>query len=196
MLAPLSQPGYLATARQLGLMRPLPGLPSQVGRLPNFERQGTVRDLAVTPLHLARVIAALELAGRLPTPTLAAAEAGLSPQSAQAFSPDTARYIRSLLPQVEEQIVGFAGQATPKETGRRSLSWFAGLAPAEAIKAEAKAEAALVLDPGKIAPATPAAQGTWIPAKYVVVTVVVTDTPENNPALQLARAPVNVLLRK
>lgn len=196
MLAPLSQPGYLATARQLGLMRSLPGLPSQVGRLPDFEHRGTVRDLAITPLHLARVMAALELAGRLPAPTLAAAEAGLSPRSTQAFTPDTARYIRSLLPQVDEQIVGFAGQATPKETGQRSLSWFVGLAPAQAVEVETNGgKAELILDPNKIAPATPAAQEAWTPAKYVVVAVVVTDTPQDNPAFQLARAPVDVLLK-
>ncbi|MCL4295861.1 MAG: FtsW/RodA/SpoVE family cell cycle protein [Anaerolineae bacterium] len=193
MLAPLSQPGYLATARQLGLVRPLPGLPSQVGRLPDFENRGTVRDLAVTPLHLARVMAAVELAGRLPGPTLAAVE--LSPQQTQAFSPDTARYIRSLLPQVDEQIVGFAGQATPKETGQRSLSWFVGLAPAEAIKAESQAEAKLVLDPTQIFTPTPTPETEWKPARYVVVAVVVTDAPESNPALRLARAPLRVILQ-
>lgn len=202
MLAPLSQPGYLATARQLGLIRPLPGLPSQVGRLPDFENRGTARDLAVTPLHLARVMAALELEGRLPTPTLAAVEAEVAPQQTQAFGPDTARYIRSLLPQVADEMVGLVGQATPKETGQRSLSWFVGLASAEAIKAEpalkganAQAESELILDPAQIARPTPTAPLAWTPARYVVVAVVVTNNPEDNSALRLARAPLQVLLK-
>jgi cell division protein FtsW (lipid II flippase) len=196
MLAPLSQPGYLATARQLGLMRPLPGLPSQVGRLPDFENRGTVRDLAVTPLHLARVMAALELAGRLPTPLLAKTEAGQSPPQTQSFRPDTASYVRTLLPQVDPQMVGFQGVATPLETGQRSLSWLVGLAPAEAIEAKAKAEAELILDPTQIATPIPALLPEWSPARYVVVAVVVTDAPTDNPALGIARAPLKVLLRQ
>ncbi|MBE7552291.1 MAG: FtsW/RodA/SpoVE family cell cycle protein [Anaerolineales bacterium] len=202
MLTPLSQPGYLATARQLGLIRPLPGLLSQVGRLPDFENRGTVRDLAVTPLHLARVMAALELEGRLPAPTLAVVEAEMAPRRTQAFGPDTARYVHSLLPQVTEEMVGFAGQATPKETGQRPLSWFVGLAPGEAIKAEhtlkgadAQAPPELILDPTQIAHATPAPPETWTPAQYVVVAVVVTDAPEGEPALRLARAPLRVILQ-
>jgi cell division protein FtsW (lipid II flippase) len=203
MLAPLSRPGYAATARQLGLIRSLPGLPSQVGRLPDFENKGTVRDLAVTPLHLARVIAALELAGRLPTPTLAKAETETAPQYTQAFGPDTARLIRSLFPQIDEQLIGFIGAATPKETGQRWLSWFAGLAPAEAVEAAAtlkgvnpQAESELILDPSQIAPAPPPiSQAEWIPARYAVVAVVVTDSPEDRPALRLARAPLRVILQ-
>ncbi|MBE7473628.1 MAG: FtsW/RodA/SpoVE family cell cycle protein [Anaerolineales bacterium] len=196
MLAPLSQPGYLATARQLGLMRPLPGLPSQVGRLPNFDNRGTVRDLAVTPLHLARVIAALELEGRLPTPLLAKTEASATPSLTQSFRPDTADYVRALLPQVDPQIVGFQGVATPLETGQRSLSWLVGLAPAQAVQAEAETETELILDPTQIATPTPALLPEWLPARYVVVAVVVTDAPTDNPALGIARAPLKVLLRQ
>lgn len=196
MLAPLSQPGYLATARQLGLIRPLPGLPSQLGRLPHFEDQGTVRDLAATPLHLVRVMAALEFEGRLPTPTLAKAEAEAAPQQTQALGPHTARYIRSLLPQVDEQIIGLSGQATPKETGQRSLSWFVGLAPAEAQPVETRAETKLILDPAQIAAPTLTAPAERVPARYAVVAVVVTDAPENNPALRLARAPLRVILQR
>jgi hypothetical protein len=195
MLASLSQPGYLATARQLGLMRPLPALPSQVGRLPDFENRGTARDLAATPLHLARVIAALELEGRLPAPILAKDTGETLPQFTQAFGPDTARYIRSFLPQVDQQIVGFVGAATPKETGQRSLSWFVGLTPAEAIEALAPAEAELILDPSQISTPTPTVQVEQVPARYVVVAVVITDAPENHPALQIARAPLHVLLK-
>jgi cytochrome P450 len=201
MLAPLSQPGYLATARQLGLIRPLPGLPSQVGRLPDFENRGTVRDLAVTPLHLARVIAALELEGRLPTPMLSLVTVSAEPKQTQAIGPDTAHIIRSILPQVDEQLVGFEGQATPKETGQRWLSWFVGLAPAEAVEVEANlhpgagAEAELILDPSQITPTpTPTVQAERVPARYAVVAVVVTDAPDRNPALRIARAPLKVIL--
>ncbi len=196
MLAPLSQPGYLATARQLGLMRPLPGLPSQVGRLPDFEHRGTARDLAVTPLHLARVIAALELEGQLPTPLLAKPEAGTPPQPVPSFRPATAAYVRNLLPQVDRQIVGFQGAATPLETGQRSLSWVVGLAPTEAVKAEAKTEAELVLDPTKIASPTSMARPERPVARYVVVAVVVTAEPDNAAALRIARAPLKVLLNR
>jgi hypothetical protein len=151
--------------------------------------------LAVTPLHLARVIAALELDGRLPAPALAKDSEESLPQSTQAFDPDTARYIRSFLPQIDQQIVGLVGAATPKETGQRSLSWFVGLAPAEATEAKAEAKAKLVLDPSQIVTPTPTMQVEQVPARYVVVCVVVTDAPENNPALQIARAPLHVLLR-
>lgn len=196
MLAPLSQPGYLATARQLGLMRPLPGLPSQVGRLPDFENRGTARDLAVTPLHLARVMAALELEGRLPTPLLAKTEASATPSQTQSFRPDTAGYVRALLPQVDPHMVGFQGVATPLETGQRSLSWLVGLAPAEAVQAEAKAEAELVLDPTQIV-SPPLSTGVERPAaRYVVAAVVVTAEPDNDAAIGVARAPLKVLLRQ
>lgn len=184
MLAPLSQPGYSATARQLGLIRPLPGLPSQIGLLPDFDDRSTVGDLAITPLHLARVVAALELEGQLPQPTLSLEASVAAPERTQAIGPDTARYVRSLLPQAGEHIVGFTGQATPKETDQRWLSWFVGLAPAEAVEAKAEAalkgaaaQAELVLDPAQIVPATPtlSAQVEHSPARYAVVAVVVTN---------------------
>ncbi|HXV43607.1 MAG TPA: FtsW/RodA/SpoVE family cell cycle protein, partial [Anaerolineae bacterium] len=195
MLAPLSQPGYLATARQLGLIRPLPGLPSQVGLLPDFDNRGTVRDLAVTPLHLARVIAALELEGRLPTPVLSPMTTSAAPQPAQAIGPDAAEAIRSMLPQMDNQLIGLQGQATPQETGQRWLSWFVGLAPAEAeVKAEATAK--LILDPSKITPSTPTVPAARVPARYAVVAVVVTDGPEQSPALRIARAPLKVVLEQ
>jgi hypothetical protein len=111
-LAPLGRTGYVATAHQLGLLQTLPGLPSQPGRLPNFDNRGTVRDLAVTPLHLARVVGGLEREGSLPQPILS-----LASDSGQtlAVRPDTARAVRRLLPQVDEHIVGLSGQATPEE---------------------------------------------------------------------------------
>ncbi len=60
MLAPLSDSGYLATARQLGIDASPPfDLPTGPGLLPDFQDQGTPRDLAVTPLHMARLAAAI-----------------------------------------------------------------------------------------------------------------------------------------
>ncbi len=196
MLAPLSQPGYAATARQLELIRPLPGLPSQIGLLPDFDDRGTVRDLAVTPLHLARVIAALELEGHLPTPMLSQATASVELRPTQAIGPDTARILRSILPQVDDQLIGFEGQATPKETGQRWLSWFVGLAPAEAQKAKAEAEAELVLDPSQIVPVTPtpAPNAEQPLVRYAVVAVVVTEEADSDAALRIARAPLRVIL--
>lgn len=194
MLAPLSQPGYLATARQLGLMRPLPGLPSQVGRLPDFENRGTARDLAVTPLHLARMIAGLELEGRLPTPRLDRAETNPTLSPIPSFRPDTAAYVRALLPQVDRQMVGFQGVATPLETGQRSLSWLVGLAPAEAEPTPTKMPTELVLDPTQMATPAPAATVERSAARYVVVAVVVTAEPDSEAALRIARAPLKVLL--
>jgi peptidoglycan glycosyltransferase len=193
-LAPLGPTGYLATAQQLGLIRPLPGLRSQPGRLPNFDDKGTVKDLAVTPLHLARVLAGLALDGQLPTPILAL---NGEPHRAPAMQPTTARAVRALLPQVDTHLIGLSGQATPAETGQRSLSWFVGLAPAEAVEAEAKVKADLILDPSQIIPATPtpSVSAANPPARYAVVAVVVTDTPQDNPAARIAAAPVRVLLQ-
>jgi len=199
-LAPLGQTGYLATANQLGLTRPFAEIPSQPGRLPNFNNRGTVRDLAVTPLHLAQVIAAVEFNGRLPEPILSIQE---EVASRQAFKPATARAVRSLLPQVGSQIVGLQGQATPEETGQASLSWFVGLAPATARPQErgesaALSEEGLIFDPTKIKETTP----TPTPAapiqqaRYAVAVVVVTDSPQESPAIRIARAPLKVLLDK
>jgi hypothetical protein len=204
MMAPLGQPGYLATAHQLGLTRPLAALPSQPGRLPNFEENETVRELAVTPLHLARVTAALELAGRLPNPTLSLTSNSVSPASAvsqaqQAMKPTTAGFVRSLLPPIDSrrQIIGLTGQATPEETGQAWLSWFVGLAPAETGSIPADGPAMLPLDPGQAPPApTPTPRMEWEKARYVVVTVVVTNGPDREAALRVARAPLNVLLEQ
>ena len=198
-LAPLGPTGYLAAAQQLGFARPLPGVRSQPGRLPNFDDRGTVKDLAVTPLHLARVLAGLELEGQLPTPILAL---NGEPNRVPAMQPATARAVRALLPQVEAHLIGLSGQATPAETGQRSLSWFVGLAPATASPLEPQTSAALsneqlILDPAKIeasmptpTPATPTEQ-----ARYAIVVVVVTDTPQDNPAARIAAAPVRVLIK-
>jgi hypothetical protein len=196
MLAPLGQAGYLATAHQLGVTRLLAGLPSQPGRLPDFEREETVRELAITPLHLARVAAALELAGRLPNPTLSLANEA---SQTQAMSPATSSFVRSTLPQVDSypQIIGLTGQATPVETGQAWLSWFVGLAPAEAGPIPTEGPVMLPLDPSQ-APAapTPTAQIEWEKARYVVVAVVVTAQPDVGAGLRVARAPLNVLLEQ
>jgi cell division protein FtsW (lipid II flippase) len=203
MLAPLGEEGYLATAHQLGFTESLPGLPSQPALLPDFDDQGTVRDLAITPLHLARVLAALELEGCLPDPILSfTTESGQTP----AISAETAYHARALLSQVDKTIIGLSGQATPEETGKGSLSWFVGLAPTEAIEmppsiseasvSEASTpEGELILDPAKIKSApTPVTQIEWEPARYVVAAVVVTDEPENNPAFRIAVTPLKAIL--
>jgi hypothetical protein len=188
MMAPLGEAGYLATAHQLGLSRNLPGLPSQPGLLPDFNNQGTVRDLAVTPLHLARVVAALENEGQLPQPILSLiTPAGPTP----AVSADTAHHARSLLAQVDEQIIGLSGQATPEDTGQASLSWFVGLAPATAAEFAPTPPGELILDPAKIksAPTPVPTGGAQIEpdlARYVVVAVVVTDEPEHETAFRVA----------
>ncbi len=203
MLAPLGQAGYLATAHQLGLTRLLAGLPSQPGRLPDLEGEETVRELATTPLHLARVAAALELEGRLPNPTLSLNFESILPASGgnrtQAMSPATASFVRSMLPQVDShaQIIGLTGQTTPEETGQAWLSWFVGLAPAEVSPISADGPAMLPLDPSQapVAP-TPTPQIERDKARYVVVAVVVTAKPDVEAALQVARAPLNVLLEQ
>jgi hypothetical protein len=150
----------------------------------------------VTPLHLARVIAALELEGRLPKPTLSLEAALATPERIQGISPATAHSLRSLLPQAAGQIVGFTGQATPQETGQRWLSWFVGLAPAEAEEIEVKAESELVLNPSQIASVTPTppARVERLPARYAVVAVVVTGQADSEAALRIARAPLRVLI--
>jgi hypothetical protein len=195
MLAPLGEAGYLATAHQLGLTRPLAGLPSQPARLPNLSAQKTVKDLAVTPLHLARVIAALELDGQLPNPVLSLTGAG---QRIQAFSPASAGQVRALLPQVDEQIIGLSGQATPQETGRGWLSWFVGLAPAQASAVQVNnLPAMLPLDPAQApaapTPTLPASPDTTHEARYVVVAVV-TEEADDEAAYRVGRAPLKVLL--
>jgi cell division protein FtsW (lipid II flippase) len=199
LLAPLGPTGYLATAQQLGLARPLPGLPSQVSRLPDFNNRETVKDLAITPLHLARVMAGLALDGRLPDPRLSLI---IEPEQHASFSAETASAVRAWLPQVESQIVGLSGQASPEETGQSSLSWFVGLAPAEALpsgpvqSSNALNEQGLILDPTKIesAPASPPPVAPANTARYAIAVVVVTDNPEAAPAIPVAKAPLSVLL--
>jgi peptidoglycan glycosyltransferase len=197
-LAPLGPTGYSATAHQLGLMRPLSGLHSQPGRLPNFANEETVRDLAVTPLHMARIVAALELAGHLPEPVLALTS---EPNQIRAFRPDTARSVRGWLPQVDKQTIGLWGEATPEETGQSSLSWFVGLAPTSASPLVPQSSPAfsgqrLIFDPTKINTLTPTATPVVSveKARYAVVAVAVTNTLEDQPAVRIARAPLRVIL--
>ncbi len=199
MLAPLGETGYHATAHQLGLSRPLPGLRSQPGLLPDFDERGTVRDLAITPLHLARVVAALELDGRLIDPILSLATEG---SSQQALDSDVSRRVRGLLRQMDDHLIGIEGQATPEDTGKGSLSWFVGLAPAQASPAAWPVDAperTLIFDPTQITPTPsptplPAVSGTQ--ARYVVVAVVVTEDVTDSPAFRVARSAVQTLLEK
>jgi peptidoglycan glycosyltransferase len=129
MLAPLSEGGYLATARQLGFdLAPPFELPTGPGLLPDFEEEGTPRDLAVTPLHMARVAAAIASDGNMPVPTLAHPALNAAPE--QAFAPGVAASLRSLTPGFGN-IAGWSGVATPQETGDQPTSWFVGYAPAD-----------------------------------------------------------------
>ena len=199
MLAPLGPTGYLATADQLGFTRPLPEIRSLAGRLPDFGDRGTVRDLAVTPLHLARAVGGLELEGHLPEPVLSLMNE-VSPT--QSFRSETARSVRALLPQVDDQLIGLAGQATPEETGQAWLSWFVGLAPATASPLEDRAplaalsEQGLILDPTKIdvPTLTPTRTPRIDKARFAVAVVVVTDTPQTQSAIRIAKASLGVLL--
>lgn len=197
-LAPLGPTGYAATAHQLGLMRPLSGLGAQSGRLPDLAARETVRDLAVTPLHMARVIAALELAGHLPEPVLAV---NSQPKQLRAFRSDTARSVRNWLPQVDQQTIGLWGEATPEETGQAWLSWFVGLAPATASQtlpdpSTTRPKQELILDPTKIKTPTPQPmpKASLNRAGYAVVAVVVTNMPGDKAATTIAKASLRVLL--
>lgn len=131
MLAPLSQRGYLAAARQLGFDAPPPfELPTGPGLLPDFEDKGTPRDLAVTPLHMARLAAAIAQDGRMPVPTLANPQLLLS-NPGRAFAPGVAGSLRAVTPR-HDSVAGWSGVALPQETGDQPLSWFVGYAPADA----------------------------------------------------------------
>jgi hypothetical protein len=193
MMTPLGEAGYLATAHQLGLSQTLPGLPSQPGLLPDFDAQGTVRDLGVTPLHLARVVAALETGGNLPTPILSLSSAT---EMTPAFSPETADKARVLFSPMGDRIIGLRGQSTPEDTGQASLSWFVGLAPTTASELLAgNFSEELILDPTQIetdSPPTTASRPD--PARYVIVAVVVTEEPDSDIAFEIAKDPLDVIL--
>jgi peptidoglycan glycosyltransferase len=130
MLAPLSDRGYLATARQLGFdVAPPFDSPTGSGLLPDFEDQGTVRDLAVTPLHMARLLAAIANNGLMPNPTLVYPARVSAP--GRAFAPNVAASLQAMTPSFDG-VAGWAGVATPQETGDQPLSWFVGYAPPDA----------------------------------------------------------------
>jgi peptidoglycan glycosyltransferase len=129
MLAPLSDSGYLATARQLGFDAAPPfDLPTGPGLLPDFQDRGTPRDLAVTPLHMARLAAAIADEGQMPVPTLAYPAAVSAPD--RAFAPAVAASLQAVTPRFDDY-ASWSGVATPQETGDQPLSWFVGYAPAE-----------------------------------------------------------------
>ena len=113
----------------------------------------------------------------------------------QAMRPNTAAYVRSLLPQIDEHIVGLTGQATPQETGRPTwLSWFVGLAPAEASPFGSTASM-LPFDPAQAGPApTATPQVEREQARYVVVAVVVTDEPNDDLAIGVTKSSSRIIL--
>ncbi|MFQ5613145.1 MAG: FtsW/RodA/SpoVE family cell cycle protein [Anaerolineae bacterium] len=129
LLAPLGGAGFAATAGRLGLdSPPTATLPAEAGRLPDG-LPGKAGELAVTPLHLARLMAALANDGLLPEPVLSPLQP--SPPKTRAFSRQTAAYLRSLLePQAE--MAGWQAAASPEVTGNVPVGWYAGLAPAGA----------------------------------------------------------------
>jgi peptidoglycan glycosyltransferase len=127
LLAPLSRVGYLATAQQLEFDAPVPiDLPGSAGRLPDFDHKGTARDLAVTPLHMARFVAAVAGDGRMPIPTLAYLVP--HPTADQVFAKGVSVALRAVMPRFDD-VAGWAGVAQPLETGNEPLSWFAGYGP-------------------------------------------------------------------
>lgn len=157
MLAPLSRLGYLATARQLGFDQ-APGfeLPTAPGRLPDLYGKDTARDLVVTPLQMARFVAAVARDGQLPRVRLTYPV--LSVEAERAFSPQVAASLRALSPRRGELAV-WCGVATPKETGRAPLSWLAGYVPADAPRFAL----VVVLEdrPGGEVDTLPVAQQVW-----------------------------------
>ena len=129
MLRPLSEMGYLATAHQLGFDAVPPvDLPSSPGRLPDFGDKGTPRDLAVTPMHMVRFVAAVAGDGRMPVPQLGGAPEG-SPGE-RVFAESVSAAVRAVTPQYGG-LAGWVGVAQPEETGSEPLSWFVGYAPVE-----------------------------------------------------------------
>lgn len=202
MLAPLGRSGYLATAHQLGLVQPLAGLRSQPGLLPDFDNKGTVRDLAVTPLHLARVAAAIERDGRLLSPILSLQQQPDQPEPV--IRPETGQAVRGLFSQVDSQMIGLTGLATPIETGQSYLSWFIGLAPTSASPegvGRTPPAGAMIFDPTKItptpSPSPPASLAEADRARYVVVAVVViADETDRNAAFRVARVSVQTILEQ
>ena len=130
MLAPLSPGGYLATAHQLGFDAAVPfELPTGPGLLPNFGDKGTPRDLAATPLHLARLAAAIAGDWLMPVPLLSFPAP--APSFDRAFSPDVAAALRTSAPRFDG-LAGWTGVATGQDTGDQPLSWFVGYAPVDA----------------------------------------------------------------
>ncbi len=129
MLAPLGEEGYLATCRQLGFDRPVPfDLPTVSGLLPDLvgDRETSVRDLAVTPLHLARWMAGVADGGQMPRPGLM-----LSPAPAQtetAFSDYVAVSLRGMT-KAYGNFAGWDGLALPEDTGAGTNSWLVGYWP-------------------------------------------------------------------
>ncbi|MEJ2557869.1 MAG: penicillin-binding transpeptidase domain-containing protein, partial [Anaerolineae bacterium] len=65
--------------------------------------------------------------GRMPVSTLAYPAPSVLPD--RAFAPNVAASLQAVTPRFGE-VAGWAGVATPQETGDQPLSWFVGYAPA------------------------------------------------------------------
>jgi cell division protein FtsW (lipid II flippase) len=211
LAAPLGAVGYRATAYQLGLADFLPGIPSQPARLPNLPPTGreTVRELAVSPLHLAQVMVMLARDGERVVPTLSLGQESVSVPTVR---PETAGRVLSQLLQTDQDLIGLSGQATPEETGRQSLNWYVGLAPIRLANVETDVrlsaaigdDGSLILDPTQIpfvespvsAEGSPVDAAYTGSAKFAIVTVVVTDSAEEEPARQIARTVIANLLER
>jgi cell division protein FtsI/penicillin-binding protein 2 len=129
LIAPLSQEGYLATCRQLGFDQPVPlELQSGEGRLLPLEGKTTVRDVAVTPAHLARWMAGVAADGALPVLTIGKSSEPAS--AALAFSPMVAAALRDAAGTYGD-LAGWVGTASELETGTASLCWLVGYWPKE-----------------------------------------------------------------
>jgi cell division protein FtsI/penicillin-binding protein 2 len=75
---------------------------------------------------MARFAAAMANGGLMPVPRLGYAAPSSLPE--RAFAPGVAGALRAATPRYGD-IAGWAGVATPQETGDRPLSWFVGYGP-------------------------------------------------------------------
>ena len=124
LLAPLGGEGVASAARRLGFGDEIPfSLPTAAGFLPP-RLPDKAEEIAVTPLHVARVGAALAGDGTAPVPTLLLAPAGASPPATPFFRPETARRIAAW--QTE-----YTALAPPDVTGNVPVSWYLGWTDAD-----------------------------------------------------------------
>ncbi len=120
MLAPLSGQGLAATARQLRLAQELPFvLPVSAGYLPD-DLPAKAPEIAITPLHLAVVMAAVAQDGLAPAPTLAYTRPPTASTRLRLFSPATAR-------RMSNTVSEYSALVPPEITGSAPLSWYWGI---------------------------------------------------------------------